>query len=150
MKTAPVLVFAVMLLAPAAASAAGPCDEFTGQAWGLCHAYCDALDCGCDVGDVPSTSKSCTKLGELLIDAIGGSLPWTTSSECLGYGVPLPECSCTADSNSWVVPPGTQGIPCSNSSGTGPLCCYTAITNACAFTDNELSNGNRAATLVCE
>lgn len=60
------------------------CDGETGAAFGLCNAYCEAMDCD---SDTPQASeKACSKVAEKFENLTGGSLPCEENCPCAGEG----------------------------------------------------------------
>lgn len=56
------------------------CDGLTGAAYGLCTAYCGAMDC--DSGDPQASQRACDRVGENFARITGGAPPCTCP--CVG------------------------------------------------------------------
>ncbi len=111
------LAFALLLLCTGAALAETPdwmtpsqetvCDGETGAAYGLCNAYCEAMDCELANDSDPLTephasATACTKVRDKFTNITGNDLPCEAPPTC-----PTP-------------PPGTI-CPCAGISGWGSL-----------------------------
>ena len=49
------------------------CDDLTGKAWGLCNAYCEAMDC--ESGDQQASDTACDRVLDNFLAASGGAEP---------------------------------------------------------------------------
>ena len=67
------------------------CSLLTGAAFGLCNAYCEAMDCHLE--DPKASSTACGKVGDKLV-AITGEDPPCEEEVCAPLGV---ECTDTSD-----------------------------------------------------
>lgn len=92
MYVARTLTLALLLLCSGAALAQTPdllpparetvCDNETGAAYGLCNAYCEAMDCETDT---PSASPvACDKVGTKFQNITGRNVPCELSCPCQG------------------------------------------------------------------
>lgn len=77
-----------LLLAPAHARASGACEGETGRAFGMCQAYCEALDCD---GDPNADAQACSNVGSHFTSLTGRELPCETVVE-----PPDVDCPCLA------------------------------------------------------
>lgn len=73
------------------------CDEagYTGKAWGLCNAYCEAMDC--DSAQPEGSEKACEAIFRNWLKAVDGEeiMPCPTTPECPELGVgEEPELGC--------------------------------------------------------
>jgi hypothetical protein len=105
MMKALTLTFALLLICTGAALATTPdgqtpaeetvCDSETGAAFGLCNAYCEAMDCDSD--DPQASDTACTKVRNKFMNVTGNDLPCEAPTTCV---LPSPgtTCPCTADS----------------------------------------------------
>lgn len=83
MKTHLTLAFALLLLSTGAALASTPdgkppseetvCDNETGAAFGLCNAYCEAMDC--DSNNPQASANACSKVRTKFQNITGRDLP---------------------------------------------------------------------------
>ena len=104
MKATLTLAFALLLICTGAALADTPdgtppsgetvCDGEVGAAYGLCTAYCEAMDCESD--DPHASETACNKVGSKFMNITGRDLPCEAPPTC-----PTPSpgttCPCTAD-----------------------------------------------------
>jgi hypothetical protein len=69
-----VIVFfvAVSLFTGVGRASAGICDDLRGAAWGLCHAYCEAMEC--DTPNPHAAANACMVVGARF-QQIAGTLP---------------------------------------------------------------------------
>jgi hypothetical protein len=98
------LTFALLLICTGAALAQTPdgetpaeetvCDSETGAAYGLCNAYCEAMDCESESPHASETA--CTKVRDKFMNITGRDLPCEAPTTC-----PTPSpgttCPCAAD-----------------------------------------------------
>ena len=94
------LFLALLLICTGAALAQTPdlftpseetiCDGETGAAYGLCNAYCEAMDC--ESANAQASATACTKVKDKFTNITGRSLP------CEGCPAPPPgtTCPCTS------------------------------------------------------
>ena len=96
MKARLFLFLALLLICTGAALAQTPdgetpaeetvCDSETGAAYGLCNAYCEAMDCE---SDEPAASETaCTKVRTKFQDITGHDLPCEAAATCPCAGHP--------------------------------------------------------------
>lgn len=113
----------------------GVCDGEKGAAFGLCNAYCEAMDCDSD--NPNANQKACDKVKANYERITGGSLPCDlfcpcfTAEELLALG-PVSECGENIpgfpDLAGWAA---QNGIACSGTDCTGPdlACGYVNLDN---------------------
>lgn len=90
MKAYFTLAFALLLISTGAASAKTPdgippaletvCDAETGAAYGLCTAYCEAMDC--ESADPHASATACSKVRSKFQNVTGRDLPCELSCPC--------------------------------------------------------------------
>ncbi|HEX6901374.1 MAG TPA: hypothetical protein VF789_16735 [Thermoanaerobaculia bacterium] len=83
MKSLPILILPLLLICTGAALAQTPdgetpaqetvCDDETGAAYGLCNAYCEAMDCESD--DPQASETACTRVKDKFTQITGRDLP---------------------------------------------------------------------------
>ncbi len=80
-KTTTALTFLFLLgfAGVAAAQPSGACDGETGAAWGLCNAYCDAMDCD---GEPEASLNACTKVLDKFEQITGNTPPCEVLPPC--------------------------------------------------------------------
>ncbi len=69
--TALTLLFLLGLAGAAAAQPSDACDGETGAAWGLCNAYCEAMDCD---GDPQASANACLRIFDRF-EQVTGRIP---------------------------------------------------------------------------
>lgn len=89
-----ILLFALLIVCCGAALAQTPdlltpaeetvCDMETGAAYGLCNAYCEAMDCETD--DPQASATACSKVGDKFTQLTGRELPCEVACPC--YDLP--------------------------------------------------------------
>ena len=89
------LTFALLLICTGAALAQTPdwmthseetiCDGETGAAFGLCNAYCEAMDC--ESANAQASPTACTKVRDKFMNITGHDLP-CESAACPCSGIP--------------------------------------------------------------
>jgi len=60
------------------------CDGFTGKVYGLCNAYCEAMDCDADTPQ--ASDMACTRVFDKIVAANDGPFPFCGDQD--GDGVP--------------------------------------------------------------
>jgi hypothetical protein len=94
MKARLTLALALLLLCTGAALASTPdgqtpsaetvCDSETGAAYGLCNAYCEAMDC--DNGNHHASANACSKVRGKFQQITGRDLPCEATCPCIIAG----------------------------------------------------------------
>jgi hypothetical protein len=120
MKAHLTLTLALLLLCTGAALAQTPdgetpaeetvCDSETGAAFGLCNAYCEAMDCDSDSPQASETA--CTKVKNKFTNLTGHELPCEAAPSCL---TPPPGtiCPCAVNSSEFAAAV-SQPLQCEN------------------------------------
>jgi hypothetical protein len=90
MKATLTLAFALLLVCTGAALAQTPdghppssetvCDAETGAAYGLCNAYCEAMDCDSD--DPSASATACSKVASKFQNVTGRDVPCALACPC--------------------------------------------------------------------
>jgi hypothetical protein len=88
------------------------CSEagLSGKAYGLCNAYCEAMDC--DAAEPQANANACDRVYTKIVDATGGGFPPCADQD--SDGIPNGEDNCPAVSN--------NGQEDSNGNGLGDAC----------------------------
>jgi hypothetical protein len=74
------------------------CDGLAGAAWGLCNAYCEAMDC--DSAAPHASAEACDRIGQKLVALVPDRQPLCGSA-------PAAQCDCFADVSDIDVDPAT-------------------------------------------
>ena len=129
------------------------CDGETGAAFGLCNAYCEAMDC--DSANPHASEKACTKIKNLFLKHTNGrDLPCEDDSENnSGQTIDQPRCPClddipefsafleNPDNFTYCFDTGTGGLI-----GIGGIAGVEIITNGmdeipiCAYSNDDVFN----------
>lgn len=92
MKACPTPIFALLLLCTGAGAALATtpdgyppaletvCDMETGAAYGLCNAYCEAMDCETD--NPAASAAACSRVGDKFQQLTGRGLPCEVTCPC--------------------------------------------------------------------
>jgi hypothetical protein len=86
------------------------CDGFSGKIYGLCNAYCEAMDC--DADEPQASDQACTRVFDKIVAANEGPFPFCGDQD--GDGVPNGVDNCPAVAN-----PAQDDA---NNNGVGDLC----------------------------
>jgi hypothetical protein len=71
------------------------CDGFTGKVYGLCNAYCEAMDC--DADEPHASDKACTRVFDKIVASSDTPFPFCGDQD--GDGVPNGDDNCPAVAN---------------------------------------------------
>ena len=117
-------VFVVMMVVGTYAQTFdGACDGLEDNAWGLCNAYCEAMDCD---GTPNASARACSQVALNFTRATGGDpMPCGTSEPALSTGSQLGSCPCNFDQQSWTDQP--QILPSLHI----PICTGVADSSTC-------------------
>ena len=89
------------------------CDAESGAAYGLCNAYCEAMDC--DESDPQASDVACLKVMDRYIQITGQALDCGVVSQCClpnGYDAQLTRSECEAAEGVYnVIPEGMCELP---------------------------------------
>jgi len=72
------------------------CDDDYGAGYGLCNAYCEAMDCDGSEGDPQASDIACNRVAEKYTRVTGFLIPCTS---CGGGAVGTTDQSCTGQTN---------------------------------------------------
>lgn len=116
--------FVVLIMAMGSTYARDPdgaCDGLSDNAWGLCNAYCYAMDCD---GDRNASGRACSQVAANFMRATGSEVPCATQLPDPAE-VPTGSCPCNFDLQHWTGQP--QILPSLHL----PICTGTADPGTC-------------------
>lgn len=116
--------FVVVILAMGSTYARDPdgaCDGLQDNAWGLCNAYCYAMDCD---GDRNASGRACSQVAANFMRATGNEVPCAVQPSSPTES-PVGSCPCNFDLQHWTGQP--QILPALHL----PICTGTANEGTC-------------------
>jgi hypothetical protein len=134
------------------------CDSYMGSAYGLCTAYCEAMDC--DSPERHASATACSKVGSHFMRVTGSNLPCNATCPCLSLTLfasfvngtaTISACSSGGGMSTVVGPNGsvvvTNDLTCSQN-GVGPVI-GPLTQNEADFCRQLLRDASAAQGVIC-